>query len=83
MSLVEVSPSTVIALKVFSTFFFNKLLRTDGAMFASVNIKPSSVPIFGNIIPDPFAIPEMFTVFPPMVKVSKAIFAIVSVVMMV
>ena len=83
ISLVEVSPSTVIALKVFSTFFLSIWFKTDCEILASVKIKPSIVPMFGNIMPEPLVIPEMLTVFPPTLKVSKAILAIVSVVMMV
>ena len=57
ISLVEVSESTVIALKVVSIFFFNNLFKTREGISASVNIYPSVVAMFGKIIPDPLAIP--------------------------
>ena len=83
ISLVEVSPSTLIALKVFSTFFFKIEFKTGWEILASVKIKPSMVPILGKIIPEPFAIPEILTTLPFILKVSNAIFAIVSVVIIV
>ena len=80
ISFVEVSPSTEMALKVFSTFFCKKEFKTVEDIFASVKIKPSIVPILGKIIPEPLAIPAIFTSLPFILKVEHDILAIVSVV---
>ena len=83
MSFVEVSPSTEIALKVFSTLFRKKEFKSVEEIFASVKIKPSIVPMLGKIIPEPLAIPAIFTSLPLILKVEQDILAIVSVVIIV
>ena len=61
MSLVEVSPSTVIALNVVVETFFKIAFKNTEGILASVKINDNIVAIFGAIIPDPLAIPEIFT----------------------
>ena len=56
-SLVEHSPSTVIALKVSSVTSARARWRRAGAIAASVVRKPSIVAIIGSIIPAPFTMP--------------------------
>ena len=64
-SLVDVSPSTVIALNVVVEIFFKIAFKNTDGIFASVNINDSIVAMFGAIIPDPLAIPEIFmSLFP-------------------
>ena len=65
--------SSTSSLSAFWSAFFE--------IFASVVIKESIVHIFGWIIPDPFAMPPMVTVFPPISKDTAASFFLVSVVM--
>ena len=56
-SLVEHSPSTVIALKVSSTAARSARCSSAGATAASVVTKPSIVAIIGSIMPEPLAMP--------------------------
>src|SRR6056300_591257 len=56
-SLVDVSPSTVIRLKVLSTTSCIRQFNIFLLMFASKKMNPNMVAIFGLIIPEPFAIP--------------------------
>jgi len=65
MSLVEVSLSTVMALKVFDKTLFKYLLKTTEEISASVKIKENMVAKLGAIIPDPFATPAIFTILSP------------------
>ena len=80
ISLVLVSPSQLIALNVVSIFFFSNLLKISFERLASVKIYPSVVAIFGKIIPEPFAIPYIFTFLLPISHSSIASFGFVSVV---
>ena len=57
ISLVLVSPSQEIALKVFCIFFLSSCFKILEDILASVKTNPNVVAIFGKIIPDPFAIP--------------------------
>jgi hypothetical protein len=57
--LVDVSPSIEILLNDLLTAFVRSLGSKDGAIGASVAIMPSSVAMFGWIIPAPFVIPAM------------------------
>ena len=56
---VDVSPSTDILLKLSSTALFVQDASISLLMAKSVKIKANIVPMFGNIIPDPFAKPEI------------------------
>src|SRR5688572_26520747 len=56
-SLVEHSPSTVIALKVSRADSVSARCSSAGGTRASVVRKPSIVAMFGSIIPEPFAVP--------------------------
>ena len=60
MSLVLVSPSQEIALKVVSILSLRIFFKIDDDKFASVKTNPSVVAMFGNIIPEPLAIPYTF-----------------------
>ncbi len=60
MSLVEVSESTEIELKVGSTAANSIFFRAPGLRSASVKIKASMVAMFGWIMPEPLAIPAMW-----------------------
>ena len=66
MSLVDMSPSTVMVLNVSSTASASAACSTAGATVASVVMKQSIVAMLGWIIPDPFAIAANFTALPPM-----------------
>ena len=57
ISFVLVSPSQLIALKVLCIFFFKIFFNIFEEISASVKIYAKVVPIFGKIIPDPFARP--------------------------
>ena len=81
MSLVEVSPSTVMALKVRSTTSRSARSSSAGETAASVAMKPSMVAMFGWIIPAPLAQPRTRTFFPSREHVAAAHFGRVSVVM--
>ena len=61
VSLVEVSPSTVIALKEFAAASASIGCKTAFGSAASVKTKASNVAMSGAIIPDPFAIPFIVT----------------------
>ena len=80
ISLVLVSPSQVIALKVVEIFFCNNFLKIVEERFASVNINPSVVAIFGYIMPEPFAIPYILMSSFPILHSSIDIFGLRSVV---
>ena len=58
-SLVEVSPSIVIRLKLSATAFFNKLSSVAASILASVPTNASIVAKFGQIMPAPLDIPVM------------------------
>ena len=64
MSLGEVSPSTVTRLKERSVAWLRVSCRQSGSTAASVVRKASMVPMFGWIMPLPFAVPPTVTVFP-------------------
>ena len=64
VSLVDSSLSTVMLLKLSSFISFNSACNTGLVIFASVNMKPSIVAIFGAIMPDPLAIPFIITFLP-------------------
>ena len=64
-SLVEHSPSTVMALKVWSTTSRSARASSGGATAASVVTNPSMVAIIGSIMPDPLAMPPMVMSLPP------------------
>ena len=59
VSLVDVSLSTLIELKLSLTPKFKSAWKSFGSISASVKIKASIVAIFGAIIPDPFDIPTI------------------------
>ncbi len=82
MSLVEVSPSTEIMLKVFSVTWWMALSSMAGLMAQSVVTKQSMVAMLGWIMPLPLEMPPTFTVLPPISTSAAASFAMVSVVMM-
>ena len=65
ISFVEVSLSTVIALKVFANTLFKYLFNANEPISASVNIKENIVAKFGAIIPEPFATPAILTILSP------------------
>ena len=60
ISFVEVSPSTVIELNVVVETFLRMAFKKIDGIFASVNMKDNIVAILGAIMPEPFAIPEIF-----------------------
>ena len=80
MSFVDVSPSTLIALKVLSKLFFKANFNKCFEIFKSVKINPSIVPMLGKIIPEPLAIPAILIFFLFMKKEFLLNFGIVSVV---
>jgi hypothetical protein len=57
VSLVEHSPSTVMALKVSRTMAVRALFSNAGSTCASHVRNPSIVAIMGSIMPDPFVMP--------------------------
>src|SRR5208283_667839 len=59
VSLVDISPSTVIILKDSSTALLSALSSAERSMLASVIIKQSIVAISGHIIPAPLHMPEI------------------------
>ena len=65
ISFVEVSLSTVIALKVLDRTLFKYLFNKSEDISASVKIKENMVAKLGAIIPDPFAIPAILTFLSP------------------
>ena len=64
VSLVEVSPSMVMALKVSSTAGSSEARSACGSMAASVKRKASMVAMSGAIMPAPLAMPLMVTETP-------------------
>ena len=80
VSLVEVSPSTVMQLKLASQACTSACCRKPGATAASVKMKPSMVAMSGAIMPLPLTIPATVTGRPPSVQVATAPLAKVSVV---
>ena len=81
VSLVEVSLSTVVALKLRAVPAASMACNRSGATTASVNTKHSMVAMSGAIMPLPLAMPVMRTVLPPMVAVRVDALGKVSVVM--
>ena len=82
MSLVEVSPSTLILLKVTRTTSRSIFFRVSPSTAASVVTKDSIVPMLGWIIPEPLAMPPIRTAFPPSSSSTLICFITRSVVMM-
>jgi hypothetical protein len=82
VSEVEVSPSTVMQLKLLSTLFVSSFCRRFGGSAASVKMKTSMVAMSGAIMPEPLAMPLMVTVLPPSFALTVAALGNVSVVMM-
>ena len=80
VSLVDVSPSTVILLNDLSTAFFKADCNVFLSTAASVTINASIVAIFGHIIPAPLAMPKAVISLPPILHFSNAIFGNASVV---
>ena len=80
VSLVEVSPSMVMQLKVVATCSLSSSCSTPGAMAASVNMKHSIVAISGAIMPAPLQKPLIVTSTSPIFAVRVASFGYVSVV---
>ena len=80
MSLVEVSPSTVIELNERFAACRSSRSRTGAGRSASVKTKASMVAMSGAIMPDPLAMPPMTTGVSPIRAVAPAPFAKVSVV---
>ena len=74
MSLVEVSPSTVMQWKERSTERASMSWSRSAGMAASVKTKASMVAMFGWIMPDPLTMPLMVTGRPPMSTVRVAPF---------
>ena len=75
------SPSTVIELKLVSVSAFSNVFRIGADSAASVNTNASIVAMFGAIMPEPLAMPAMFTATPSIVHIAPAPLANVSVVM--
>ena len=82
MSLVEVSPSTVMRLKVRSTPLRTSCRSTGKTICASVTTNESMVAMSGMIMPEPLATPSRDTSTPSMTTVAEAILGTVSVVIM-
>src|SRR5262249_16052754 len=82
VSEVEVSPSTVTALKLSATPCLSKYWSTRDEIGASVKTKESIVPMSGAIIPAPLAMPQMVTGAAPIRAMAAAPLGNVSVVMM-
>jgi hypothetical protein len=82
VSEVEVSLSTVTALKVLPTARDSRSCKTGAAIGASVATKDSMVAMSGAIMPAPLAMPLIVTVAAPSLTVRVAPFGKVSVVMM-
>ena len=82
MSLVEVSPSTLIMLKVSATSPESARCSISLDTDASVVRKTSMVAMSGWIIPEPFAMPPSLHTLPPRVNSTATCLLIVSVVMM-
>ena len=82
VSLVEVSPSTVMQLKERSEASRSSARSTGAGSLASVATKASMVAMSGAIMPDPLAMPLIWTVTPPIRACRVASLGKVSVVMM-
>ena len=82
MSLVDVSPSTVMALNVSSAASASARCSRSGPTSASVVRNPSMVAMFGSIMPAPLAIPPTWKTPSGVVARTAASFAHRSVVMM-
>ena len=82
VSLVEVSPSMVTALKVSSTAGSSEARSACGSIAASVKRKASMVAMSGAIMPAPLAMPLMVTSTPSISALRVASLGKVSVVMM-
>ena len=54
----EADDDTVIALKEFATALLSKLFKKTDGISASVKTKANIVPRFGDIIPEPLAMPQ-------------------------
>ena len=79
---VDVSPSTVMQLKLEATLAESRPCKILAGMAASVKRNTSIVAMSGAIMPEPLAMPLMVTVFPAYVTEAVATLANVSVVMM-
>src|SRR2546430_12096828 len=82
VSLVEVSPSTLMALNVRAVTSRSVLCNNDGETFASVATKASVVAMFGWIMPAPLAQPMRWMRFPDMRNEAEAVLGRVSAVQM-
>ena len=82
LSLVEVSPSTLIRLKLWSPTEVRAFCSRAGEIAQSVVRKQSMVPMLGWIMPLPLAMPPMTTSLPSSWKETATSFFWVSVVMM-
>ncbi len=82
LSLVLVSPSTVMALKEASATSLISCCNTGVVMAASVAINPNMVAILGQIMPEPLDMPVRVMVWPSMSIWRLPALATVSVVMM-
>ena len=65
LSLVEVSPSTVMALKERSAPRFKRSCSTGAGSLASVKAKANMVAMSGAIMPEPLAMPLIVTLVSP------------------
>ena len=81
VSFVDVSPSTVIILKVSLITSLSAFCSNAFSIARSVVRKPSIVHILGWIMPEPLLIPPRVTVLPPISKVTAISLFTVSVVM--
>jgi hypothetical protein len=74
MSLVLMSPSTVMTLNDLSIEEISIFRSMGAATAASVTIKQSIVAMSGWIMPEPLAMPAIVTVFPPISSCTAVIF---------
>ena len=72
VSLVEVSESTVMELKLGPTPALRHSCSTDAGRLASVKTKDSMVAMSGAIMPEPLAMPLMVTLTPSIIAVAVA-----------
>jgi len=80
MSFVEVSPSTLIILKLSATSAERAFCNIAGVIEISLVIKISIVAILGFIMPEPFPMPPIWHSVPPISKEKAISFSLVSVV---
>ena len=80
--MVEVSPSTVIRLKLWGRAWRKSVFRTRGVAAASVKINTRSVAISGWIMPEPLAMPARVNSWPSIMPLTREALGRVSVVMM-